>query len=571
MPIGTNSGNQLNIFIFETLLVLPGRNPDGSALVQSLCVHPLWVAPATIRKTSPSRSPVTKNADGALRVVGGRNLFQMSFSGTFGVEYRGIGISGGDGELRRRRFEKEVVALGDAANRADVEDAINLFGTQIGVDLAASLPLSKALNGFDPATQGYFAVNLYNFYDREFYQVSIQQYTRSRAHRNAGATGLVAYDMAIQEVGPLLSGVGPFEKILPLLEVTATAQDIMSVVDDVNLTNVLTAAATVVAIPLNVSPIDSLAAGVAKGIRYLGPGGKLTRQREREFSTSLLTANLSSLFGDITRAIDEIRDAVTSIKTTAPPSYEPNQGWTPFETLGFSETEPWVTAYESTTSLLDIEDGLRFSQILGCYYGMSRGDYQAFVEAGGDLGKVGPDILTTVQHVVTLEDSPRNLERQYNVTWDEILSTNGLTPDEALYPETVLRIPQRRPRGNLGVAGLEVFDSHVGDSIYGKDLDVTLVADENGDLLTVTGPDCLEQGLQMISEQYADTIRSGADTIPAVVAPELMAQRLRRLLALDRRVLAVNQVTAGDNGTGTGLALVADVTGIGGDALRVGV
>lgn len=571
MPIGTNSGDQLNIFIFETLLVIPGRGADGSALVQSLCVHPLWVAPTTIQKTSTSRAAVSKNQDGSIRVVGGRDLFQMSFSGTFGVEYRGIGISGGDGEQRRRRFEKEVVQLGSASNRAEVEEALNLFGTQIGADLAAGLPLSKTLAGFDPATQGHFAVNMYDFYNRTFAQVEIQQFSQTRSHRNGGATGLVPYTMTVKEVGPTLSGVGAFEKILPLLEVTATAQDIMSVVDDVSLTNVLTAAATVVAIPLNVAPIDNIAAGVAKAIRYLGPGGKLTRQREREFSTSILTANLASLFGDITNAIIEIRDAVASVKVTAPTSYQPNQGWIPFETLGFEDNEPWVTSFESTVNLLDIEDALRFSQILGCYYGMSRGDYQAFVEAGGDLGKMGPDIRTTVQHVVTVEDNPRNLERRYNVTWEEILSTNGLTPDEALYPETVLSIPQRRARGNLGVNGLEVFDSHVGHSIYGKDLDVNLVAGEDGDLLTVTGTACLEQGMLMLAEQYADTIRSGTDAIPPRVVAELMAQRLRRLLGLDRRIQTVNRVFASNNGTGTGLALVADVVAIGGDALRVEV
>lgn len=370
----------------------------------------------------------------------------------------------------------------------------------------------------------------------------------------------------MQEVGPLLSSSGSPEKLLSLLEVTATANDMLSLLDDVTLDAAVDTAALLVAVPLNFSALTPVANGAAAALRLLGPGGGLTRQRLSTAAAQLaedVRVNLAALFPSVVNAIVEIRDAIDVMRSEAPTTLEPVRGWVPFETLSLTDNEPWLANFEAVAQLESVQDGLMFQPVAGCFYGMGRQDYKAFVESGGELGKPAPDITATIEHITAETDTGKALALRYGVEWADILRLNSLTPDEALYPGTTLLIPVQRPRGGMGVDGLEVFGSHSGVSVYGSDLAVEMVVDSDGDLVTVDGIDCLEQGMLMLGERFASVMTEGATSVPTVVRDEFVAQRLRVLLQRDKRVAAVTRVTR-TNDSGTGIGLHADVIAIGG-------
>lgn len=565
MALGVNAGKQLNVFIFETLLINPkgGRKGEGSA--RSIAIHPMFVVPSSIQTVDNTRNTVQRTMGGSLRVLGGRDLLRYSFAGNFGVENRGFGPIGGDGETRRRRFEKEVVRLSSATRQEDVQDALNYFGTDLANELIDLRPISQALS-YANMKRSYFAVNLYDFWNRRFMQVEISSFGQTRSHRNAGASGLVSYTLSVQEVGPLISASGSPEKLLDLLEVTATANDMLSLLDDATLTAAIDTAALLVAVPLNFSALTPVANGAAAALRLLGPGGGLTRQRLSTAAAQLaedVRVNIAALFPSVVNAVIEIRDALDTLRSEAPTTLQPVRGWVPFETLALTDNEPWLANFETAAQLEAVQDGLMFQEVAGCFYGMGRQDYKAFVESGGELGKPAPDITATIEHSVAETDTGKALALRYGVEWADILKINAMTPDEALYPGTTLLIPVQRARGGMGVDGLEVFGSHSGTSVYGSDLAVEMSADSDGDLVTVAGVDCLEQGMLMLGERFASMVTDGATSVPTVVRDEFVAQRLRVLLQRDKRVAAVTRITR-TNGSGTGLGLHADVVAIGG-------
>ena len=549
MALGVNAGKQLNVFLFETLLIVPGiGGAGGGARAISLALHPMFVVPSSITRTLASRGVVQRNMSGSLRILGGLDLERYSFSGTFGAQARGIGTVGGDGERRRRRFENEVVRLSNAVTNQDVEDAIAFFGTDFEATsgLNEAVPLVNKLAGFD-ISQGHFAVNLYDFWNRRHRQVHLARFQQTRAAAAGAAGGLVQYQLEVVEVGPLVSAAGSPTQLINLLEVTATANELLRLIDDNTLDDAVETAAQIIAIPLNFSALAPVARGAAATIRLLGPGGGLTQQRAANAAAATLqeaTLNLAPYFRTVTNAIAEIQSAVDSLSADAPQQMRGSVGWVPFETSAYSDVEPWLANFETQVDLLDTADSLRFQKVLGCFYGLSREDYQAYIEAGGQLGGPTPDVTTLVQYTVTTTDTPASLTARFRTSWAAILDANSMTPDEAMYPGTVLVVPQRRARGPLGTNGLEVFGGRVGDAVFGSDVDFYLSSQGNGDLAIVTGRDCLAQGLTMIGEQVGSDLLGATSLVPDIVQGEFTAQRVRQAILTDRRVARVASVTA---------------------------
>lgn len=575
MAIGTNTGNQLNVLLFELLVVVPRPLEQGGADVVSLALHPMFVSPSEWQSDDASRSAVTRNMDGVLRVVGVRALRSFTYTGTFGVQARGFGPLGGDGEWRRRRFEQEIVRLSDAVTNQDIEDAVGLFGTELGSQLTQARPLAELLAHFD-IKRGHFAVNMYDFYNRRFMQVNVSRFSQTRSHRRAGATGAVWYNLSVQESGPLLDGVGKPSKLLDLLEITATVNDLLSLVDDVTLENATEAAALLAAVPLNFSPLESTAAALADAIRLTGGGGGLKRQRNLAEASAI--TGLSSLFTDVANGITEIREAIVSLELSAPAEYQPTLAWVDFESGTAPEHEPSTLAFDTKVDLLNIIDSLETQLVVGCFFGMSRQDYKTFVESGGDSATASPTISASVTVEVGSTDTPRSIERQYGVSWSTILAANGMTSDEALYPGTVIEIPVTRPRGNPGIEGLEVFDSHLGDKVLGSDLRMEIGVEAvnsvdpalPGDLITVSGPDCAAQGLQILIESHIDAIRAGIEGLVIGAREDFIAQRVRQVLKLDGRAASVRRVAVAIDPTSTGYVIDANVTLVNGNTVQIG-
>lgn len=566
MPIGVNAGNQLNVFVFEVVMVAPSVSSDLPPVVTPIAVHPLLVAPTTIQYTRSTRSTANRNMDGALHVKAGRNLDTIAFQGTFGSEFRGIGLYGGDGELRRRFFEKQVVALGDAINRTDIEEALGLFGTDVGASLAQQLPISTTASG-DPTNSGYFAINLYDFYNRRFFQCQIVTYATTRAFRGGGASGVVPYSMTVREIGPIVAASDVAFKLLGLLEASSAIADRIALISDLTVADATEAMALLAAIPVSILSLEPIANGFSSALRLLGPSGKVERQRTARNSEAAANIKLGSLFSDAETASGQLRDAINSIRSTAPSAYTSAKGHLRFETASAPAFEPSQLGWETCRSLNEIVDSMRFASVMGCFFSMSRSEYQASISGGG-VSDGAATVRHTVEHTARVGDTGASISAEYGVNWSDILRLNRMTPDEALFPGAKLLVPLTRAIGNVGVAGLEVFDSHTGVSVYGKDIDISFRV-ENGDLAIVSGVDCLEQGLNMLVEKYGGELYKHSDSVPASVAADLVAERLMRVLRREPRVATVESVTSESNPATLHTVLTANVRAIGGQSVGV--
>jgi len=195
---------------------------------------------------------------------------------------------------------------------------------------------------------------------------------------------------------------------------------------------------------------------------------------------------------------------------------------------------------------------------------MGQAEYREMIESAADGVIRGPELSASISHVVTNTDTPDTLFDRFGVDWDEILKVNDLTPDEALFPGRILQIPTKRARGAIGIQGLAVFDSHVGNSVYGKDWDMEFKPTARGDLVTVEDEECLTQGMQFFGEHDGEMLLELTETVPPIVLDAYISQRTRQMLTADRRIRSVQTVNATVDQSGIGYIVTANVVAVNG-------
>lgn len=515
MPIGSNGGGQLNVWVFEVGCVT--TSPVGIEVVSTISVHPMVVAPTTVQYSDSSRSAVSETTGGSVRTVAGRALRTVAAQGSFGVESRGFGPYIGNGDMRFQRFYKEVVRMSDALTAEDIQNAVDILnGTPF---------ISLLVKPFIEGSSVVF-VNFYDFLNDIAFQCQIQQFGWVNGHRNGGASGNRPYTLTVKEVGPVKSGGLGNAAIAALMTVMTTWDDINDVVSSYTIDAIVDAQVAVAAVFMSelADSVEAVAAQI-QGVQALMNGGSPT------------DPGFGGFFASCVRLEQAGNDIVAAVGQSSGDELDNSAGRIDAASTAGEGGNATLDRDEQLAEIQRLIDAAGFYQSLGAYYGMGRDAYQAFVEGAGTAGAPGPNIASTVRYVVTDTDTPSSIEARYGVSWAEILAANDLTPDEALYPGTELLVPATRTRGPQGIRGLPTFGSHLGEEAWGRDLPLELTA-EDGDLVLVSGEDVLVQGVEWIVEQFGPEMMSASSVIPDAARPAYIRRRLEALVKQDGRFVA---------------------------------
>lgn len=542
---GSNAGGNLNILVFEVGMLTTYPFSD-EPLITPVTVQPLAVAPRSIRYTDTSRTLVTQTQGGAIRTVGGRGLLQCALAGTFGVDARGFGPFLGTGEVRFQRFWREIVRLSDAINRRRVNEAYRIASATPG--------LAGALAGFDPDRSSFY-INFYDFWNDFAFQAHVTSFVPVREYRRSAA-GLVDYQLALQEVGPLVGSSLSEAVIQPLLAALTTWDSVNEAIESYTLATALDSVFAALAVPVS-ELSDSLEAVSSQ----LGAAQQLMSEAGRADNTGI-----STFFGSSRRLAAAARDVADrlGLRRSGEPTWEGGQ-------VNWSEPSASLELdlFDEAHALSEVEDAARWQDVAGRLYGMSSEDYEAFLSSGAEGGATPqPNVSGTITHEVTDFDTPASLEQIFGVTWDEIVRANAVLPDDALIAGTVLEMPRLRGRGSPTFEGLPTFGSHVGRSAWGVDLDLVMEADDDGAPLLVDEGDCLEQGMRFLLEVYSEQLLDLAQQVPDEIREAYLRRRLVTLYETDRRISGVAEIDIEQ--TSTGYEVAATVTAINGGELRTG-
>jgi len=556
MPIGENLGGNLNILIFEVGMVTT-REVLGveTTLVNTVSIHPLLVAPRSIRYNDPTRSSVQQTGTSSQVTVAGRGLREVVLEGCFGVEERGMLGYLGTGEMRFQRFYREVVRMGEAMSQAQVDENIDILNGTPGIR-ALVAPYSK--------DGSIFYVNFYDFWNDRSFQCVISSFSSWREAGKGGATGLVWYQMVLKEAGGLVQG-GLGESIISaLMQGLTTWAALNDVLTAYTVTNLIDSFGSALAIPAQqlADTLEGIGAQIDSVTGLMGGqyGSNLTSLSQNDGAASLLET--------VARVTQQAQDLSDRVSTLVGGGMVEETGAADWTTDDGGSLE--FRAHDERLKLEALAEAAEYQQMAGVFFGMSREDYIDFVTSGGALGQLAPDLSGSIDHVVSATDTPDAIEDRYNVNWSAILDVNGLLPDEALLEGVVLHIPRPRPRGPTGIDGLPTFGSHVGESALGVDVGLELLAGEDGDLGLVSGEDCMVQGATYLVEWAGDSLLHDMNQIPEAVRDDYLLQHLRELFLGDRRVLAVSDMEVEIDATGAGYNASVTLQTVNGDAIRLG-
>lgn len=586
MPPGNNKGRQLNVFIFEVGMLT--RDPFGILpdIVTTVAVHPLVVNPTTIRYSDNTRSSVTETPGGAVYSQAGRALRTAQFAGTFGVESRGLGLVIGTGDLRFQRFYHEVVRLSEALDKNQVDACKDLFRSPF---------LNLALTPYSEERSVLF-VNFYDFWHNIAFQGLVQQFGWTVGHRGGGASGRREYQLSLKEVGPLVTGGIGTTLINGLFQALTAWDSVNEIIKSYTLdavSNALVDAAGIVVSQFTDSmnafaaQVDG-ATGVVNGFddpfgafkprnASVAGGGEdgsaaappAPALQEVTDDPANGTTGLSGHLGASSGIIATAGQLLESMQSSGPPNELDAVGgeidWGGLEGEG---SLSGVDAAENQDRLSRLITAASFQPAVGALYGMSRAEYAAYVGATGRGGR-DPRLASTAEYTVTDTDTAKSISDQFGVPWNAILRLNRLLPDEALVAGTVLLIPRQRAVGQQNaIAGLPVFGSHAGRAAWGKGLPWDLRTDADGKLVVIEGEELLIQGIDWMVEVFGEELLQIAHQTPLVVRDRMIQRRIAGIVASDRRIASVDQVTTTTNGSA--IEVSVEATAINGAKIQTG-
>lgn len=566
MTAGINANNNLNLLLFEVVGIT--RNPDtGTDSVFSVAVHPLVRVPAMIAYTSSSRTAVAQTLGGSQVNRAPRGFDKLRLGGTWGVESAGIFPYLGTGEVRAARFRREVVDMSDAIERHDVDDAIDILtGTPF-------LKLLLARYYADPDNTS-FAINFYDLWDQRRFQAVIRSYQSTRQHRNGGASGLIAYQMEIEEVGPTVVGAPGTALIMALFDGLTTWANLNQAIETYNVQTLVNSAIALPAVLLGqlretkdavISQLDAVTGLL---------GGYSNSSNE----------NLNAFLTNAKDLQDAGNQAVAAVEAMRNPTVDAPKGgiaWgSPAPDLASdAEAERALTSDAFQDTFLrafdeaDVLDGLEelvesaaFQQVAGKLFGYSREDYQRLLS--GSRSGARPRIRGSQPYTVTDYDTQQSIEALFGVDFDRVLAWNNLTPDEALVSGVVLQIPIAATAASARrIQDLPVLGSHLGEAAWGVDLRVDLYA-VDGRFQLVAGRDALAQGSDWLIEENQDAILLFANALPEVGRASALKAKVSDMLLSDRRIVSVDdiQIEAVDSS----IAIVTTTTAINGGTVQTG-
>lgn len=578
MPAGDNPGGQLSVIMFELGMIT--RDPFGLIpdIVQTMAIHPMVVVPSSIQYTDATRSTVTETHGGSIVTKAGRSNRQVQFSGSFGVQSRGLGLYVGTGDQRFQRFYHEIVRLADAVTKGQVDAEKDPFRSPI---------LSLLLKTYNEERSSFF-VNYYDFWHNIKFEASATSFRFGKTAKQASSTGQTMYQLQVQECGPIVTGSLGTTLLNALFEALTTWDTINETIKSYTLDAVTTAlvdaggivvgqfmdsvnafkaqvdGATAVmngssdptaAIRSNTDDLfpkdSSSSSSGSTGRAPSNPKDDAAREArsvetEAEFGSDSAPnqSGLGRFLGSSDRIANHATDILDAIRASAPPeTFETENGAIRWAQVKDDGGMAGLDSIDAQDGIAAVVDAARFQRAVGSLYGMSRQEYASFLTPNGNGGR-DPNLAGTTRHVVTEYDTAESIRRQYGVPWHQVLRLNDLLPDEALIAGTVLLIPRERGTGQqTQIEGLPTFGSHAGTAAWGADLFADFRVDASGSLQVARGSDVLIQGIDWILAQFGDELTQLAQEAPPVVRDKAVADRAAAYLASDKRIASVDAVT----------------------------
>jgi len=211
-----------------------------------------------------------------------------------------------------------------------------------------------------------------------------------------------------------------------------------------------------------------------------------------------------------------------------------------------------LDAGDALDQVLGVQDAAGTLERMGAFFALSQSEYGTILATGGASQ---PTIAAaTVPHTVTTYDTANALEQRFGVDFASILQINGMLPDEALFPGTVLQVPVVQFSGPRFIAGLPTFGSQVGIAAWGSDATLDLQVDD-GDLVVIAGQDVIVQGVTFLEEQIGADLLDLAQVTDASASPTIIGAKVRQTLLSDLRIAAVPRVDVASKPGAAGIAI----------------
>lgn len=537
---GINSNGQLNWFIFEVGYVR--RDPLSELeTVVPMAVHPLLVVPSEVSRSTSSRSAVTQSIGGLEVTRAGRTPWVYTLRGTFGVAPRGVPPFGGTGEERFRLFAREVVAFSDAASARDLARVRGLmsFGDEGGFNLpplGASLSTPGFLLGvqnFDPTKDTPYC-NFYDLMNNQRFNCKIDAFDDARYARRGGATGLVHYTMRLSEAGDVVASRLVEAVLGNLLDGLALWSQVNTTIEAYQIPDMLAAqpGANEAALASIQQDLDTLRATIPDATDIVNA---------RTSPSPQARAGLAGYLGTAGQLADATEGTIAAISGTVPPGIDPPSGVIDWQSFSATTTSPVLDLLDDLDNMNEVAYAARFQVSAGAYFGLGRQTYAAIVSGNDAASGVGGVVTGARSYATQALDTPERIEAATGVPFERLLAINGLLPSEALFPGTRLQLPESDPTTLAVIAGLPVFDAHVGEAAWGRDLYPDLLASD-GDFAAVSGPAVLEQGVEWLFVDLDTQLSSALALAPGVPTSTVVSAHVSRLILSDRRFTSVDQV-----------------------------
>lgn len=529
---------QPNYITFEVGIRKAARG-GAPAEIRTLAIHNLVVWPEETSWADMSRARVEQTNEVALVTKGFRQLRQVRYTGTFGVEARGFGATIGSGEARRQAFYTEVVRLPDVVSRRQLEQELR--------DGVRSPAMQRALRGesFDPGRDRLY-VNLYDFWHRLRFECVVESMQQTRTNASGATSGGMRYTLTVKEVGPPVVS----DKAGELIRLFS---DKIGAWDDYNETirsftpEAVVSSATSPALVLLTQAADSalaLEVEIDNAARIASPIGS---------STSRLTATYYQRARDLMSAARAARDAVSGDVEAEPP----------VGVIDDFNRPSRARRFEAIGDLVDLEVAALTQTVIGSLFGASDDEWRALMEGRQSALSSSRDV-----YVVSDGETGATIERRSGIGWGAILALNGLTDREALVPGTALELPRTDGAVELRpLPALPVLGSHAGTAAWGVDVRPDLAVDADGPVL-VAGSEVLLQGLNSVYAELAEVILDGTSDVPIGQRGDYVATRFAAAVLADPRFTQI--LSAAGEVEGAGVTIDLTAAAINGGEVRAG-
>lgn len=549
--------NPLNYVVFEVVKVtfvenaVPavGSVPGDKFILQTVSLHPLWVGPRSISYTDASRSAIHQTAKSVNVERGGRQLYRVQLSGTFGQAPKFVLPYFLNGIQRLKLFWDEVVRMPDLVGQKQVEDHKNKF-------FSPSILYPAYHQRFIEKNE-VFGINFYDFSFGKSFSCNIDQFNLVHSWDQ---NNLPSYMMRLTETGPVLETpiLGDLT-IDDLLQADAFTDDLLNmivsnspqvIVDGladlaVGITTTVNQIQSVVSsyVSPNTKYMQAAWTGVPIGFAALAANSVVTAPIivpltvfEKSAEATLEGLSDLALFrGKMNELITLQETAIAQLAPEAAKEFPKRLKTTEISVdYTFSEDDDVeLQIYRIGNLLQNAEDMMNAHRL----HQLSLEEHNLRLTSLA-TGGLPPQIPVTERHRVKEYETIFSIADQYGIDWETILDYNGVTTEDVTDGIT-LTIPILRELTPVPFPDIPVFDSHQGAKVLGIDFPNEMTDDGAGNFAALTYGETFIQGVNNIITMVKTGFFDDQAGLPRDLYKELLRKKLQGFLDQDKRIRGI--------------------------------